>query len=155
MRPALIVPDTTTVLRLLDQFKKSGQHIAIVADEYGSVEGLVSATDILQAITGDLPERGRKSDAPPVLRKDGSWLIDGMAPLDEVENRIGLKAMRGEGDFHTLGGFMVDKLGRLPNTGDHFTWNDTQFEVVDMDGRRVDKVLVTPSPENTIENDEG
>jgi putative hemolysin len=109
MRPALTVPDTTTVLRLLEQFKRSKQHIAVVADEYGSVEGLVSVTDILQAITGD---------------------------------------------FHTLGGFVVDKLGRLPNSGDHFVWEDTRFEVVDMDGRRVDKVMVTPPPEEDAD-DEG
>ena len=155
MRPALTVPDTTTVLRLLEQFKSSKQHIAIVADEYGSVEGLVSATDILQAIAGDMPERGQESDSPSVQREDGSWLIDGMIPIDEVEHLIGLKDMVGEGDFHTLAGFVVDKLGRLPNTGDHFTWDDTKFEVVDMDGRRVDKVLVTPPPGEKSGEEEG
>jgi len=155
MRPALTVPDTTTVLRLLEQFKQSKQHIAIVADEYGSVEGLVSATDILQAITGAMPERGQSHDSPSVQREDGSWLIDGMAPLDEVENRIGLKDMRGEGDFHTLGGFVVDKLKRLPNVSDTFYWNDTRFEVVDMDGRRVDKVLVIPPKEEEAGSEGG
>lgn len=144
MRPPLIVPDTTTVLRLLDQFKQSGQHIAIVADEYGSVEGLVSVTDILEAITGDMPERGQAAQDKPVRGEDGSWFIDGMTPLDEVEELIGLKGMRGEGDFHTLAGFVVDKLGRIPSAGDHFMWQDTRFEVVDMDGRRVDKVFVVP-----------
>jgi putative hemolysin len=153
MRPALTVPDTTTVLRLLDQFKQSKVHIAIVADEYGSVEGLVSVTDILQAITGELPMRGQTTDSPAVKREDGSWLIDGMSPLDEVENLLGLKDMRGEGDFHTLGGFVVDRLGHLPNTGDHFIWDETHFEVVDMDGRRVDKVLVTPPPDEKPEGE--
>lgn len=151
MRPALTVPDTTTVLRLLEQFKKSKQHIAIVADEYGSVEGLVSATDILKTVAGDMPERGQDTDSPSVRRADGSWLVDGMAPIDEVENLIGLKAMRGEGDFHTLAGFIVDKLRRLPNTGDHFIWEETRFEVVDMDGRRVDKVLIIPPLEEKTE----
>ncbi len=155
MRPALTVPDTTTVFRLLEQFKRSKQHIAIVMDEYGSVEGLVSATDILQAIAGDLPERGQDSDSPSVQREDGSWLIDGMAPLDEVESLLDLKDMHGEGDFHTLAGFIVDRLGRLPNTGDHFIWEDTRFEVVDMDGRRVDKVLVVPPPEDKAEDEDG
>lgn len=155
MRPALTVPDTTTVLRLLEQFKRSKQHIAIVADEYGSVEGLVSASDILQAIAGDMPERGQDSSTQPVQREDGSWLIDGMAPIDEVENKIGLKDMRGEGDFHTLAGFIVDRLGRLPNTGDHFIWEETRFEVVDMDGRRVDKVLIIPPPEEKHGEEEG
>ena len=153
MRPALTVPDTTTVLRLLEQFKRSHQHIAIVADEYGSVEGLVSVTDILQAITGDLPERGQDAIIEPVQREDGSWLIDGMMPLDEVEMRVGLKDLRGEGDFHTLAGFVIDKLGRLPTTGDHFVWDETHFEVVDMDGRRVDKVLITPPPEENPANE--
>jgi putative hemolysin len=153
MRPALTVPDTTTVLRLLEQFKKSQQHIAIIADEYGSVEGLVSTTDILHAITGEMPMRGQTSDSPTIRCTDGSWLIDGMAPLDEVENMLGMKDMRGEGDFHTLGGFVIDRLGHLPNKGDHFTWDETLFEVVDMDGRRVDKVLVTPPPEEKADTE--
>ena len=155
MRPALTVPDTTTVLRLLEQFRQSKQHIAIVADEYGSVEGLVSVTDILQTITGDMPERGQDAGTPAVKREDGSWLIDGMAPIDEVEHLIGLKDMQGEGDFHTLAGFVVDRLGRLPATGDHFTWDETHFEVVDMDGRRIDKVLITPPPEDGPETSGG
>jgi len=153
MRPALTVPDTTTVLRLLEQFKLSEQHVAIVVDEYGSVEGLVSTTDILHAITGDMPMRGQNSDSPTIRCTDGSWLIDGMAPLDEVENMLGVKDMRGDGDFHTLGGFVVDKLGHLPTKGDHFTWDETLFEVVDMDGRRVDKVLVTPPREEKAEGE--
>lgn len=144
MRPALVVPDTTPVLRLLDHFKHSGQHIAVIVDEYGSVEGLVSITDILEAITGDLYEQGQESDTKPVQREDGSWLIDGMTPLDEVENRLNLKNMVGEGDFHTLAGFIVDKLGRIPAAGDHFIWQHARFEVVDMDNRRVDMVLIHP-----------
>ena len=144
MRPALIVPDTTPILRLLDQFKQSGQHIALVVDEYGSAEGLVSVTDILEAITGDLPERGQESETKPVQREDGSWLLDGMAAIDEVEVLFGLKNMRGEGDFHTLAGFVIEKLGRIPAAGDHFMSDGARFEVLDMDGRRVDKVLVYP-----------
>lgn len=143
MRPALMVPDTTPVLRLLDQFKHSGQHVAIVVDEYGSVEGIVSTTDILQAITGDILEHGDIEDRP-FRREDGSWLIDGMTPIDEVENHIGLRNMRGDGNFHTLAGFIVEHLARLPSSGDYFTWEGARFEVVDMDGRRVDKVLIHP-----------
>jgi len=142
MRPALVVPDTTPVLRLLDQFKQSGQHVAAVVDEYGSVEGLVSVTDILECITGDLPERGQAAADKPVQREDGSWLLDGMTPIDETEAMIGLKNMRGEGDFQTLAGFLMHHLGRVPAAGDHFIWEGAHFEVIDMDGRRVDKVLV-------------
>lgn len=143
IRPALIIPDTTPVLRLLDQFKQSGQHIALIVDEYGTVEGLVSVTDIIESITGELPERGRDGLDAPVQREDGSWLIDGMMPIDELEDLTGLKNMRGERDFETLAGFVVEHLGRVPVTGDHFTWEETRFEVVDMDARRVDKVIVT------------
>ncbi len=144
MRPALIVPDTTSVLRLLDLFKESSQHVAIIIDEYGSIEGLVTATDVLEAITGALPESGQDSDEKPVRREDGSWLIDGMTPVDEVETIIGIKNLHDSGDYHTLAGFMIDKLGRIPTAGDHFQWGVSRFEVVDMDGRRVDKVLVNP-----------
>jgi len=143
MRPPLIVPDSTPVMRLLDQFKQTGQHIAIVADEYGSIEGLVSVTDIVESITGELPEIGETS-GKPVKREDGSWLIDGMMPIDEVENLVGLRNMRGNGDFHTLAGFVVDQLRRIPSAGDHFEWENARFEVMDMDNRRVDKVLVHP-----------
>ncbi len=144
MRAPLIVPDTTTVLRLLEQFKREKQQIAIVVDEYGSVEGLVSIADIMESVTGDMPERGQEALAKPVKRKDGSWALDGMMPIDEVEALIGLKDMRGEGDFETIAGFMLYRLGRVPKEGDSFVWEDARFEVVDMDGRRVDKVIVTP-----------
>lgn len=147
MRPPLIVPDTTPVLRLLDQFKQSRQHLAIVIDEYGSVEGLVSVTDILESITGDLPENGQDSSEQPVRREDGSWLIDGMTPIDEVENLLNMKNMRDGGEFHTIAGFVIDKLGRIPAAGDNFDWNSLRFEVVDMDARRVDKVLIHPPME--------
>jgi putative hemolysin len=151
MRPPLIVPDTTPVLRLLDQFKQSGQHIAIIVDEYGSIEGLISITDILEVITGDLPERGQKSEEQPRQHSDGSWLIDGMMPVDEVESLLKLKNMRGEGTFHTLAGFVVEHLGRLPVVGDHFDWEDVRFEVMDLDGRRVEKILVRPPPSEQAE----
>ena len=144
MRAVLKVPETTPVLRLLDQFKQSHQHIAIIIDEYGSVEGLVSLTDILEAITGVIPEGMQEGDSKPVRREDGSWLIDGMMPIDEVETLIDLKGMRDGQDFHTLAGFMIDCLGRMPTAGDQFCWGGACFEVVDMDGRRVDKVLVQP-----------
>ncbi len=147
LRAPLIVPDSTPVLRLLDQFKRAGKHLAIIVDEYGSVEGLVSITDIIESITGGLPGRGHEATEQPVRREDGSWLIDGMMPIDEVEAMTDLKDMRGEGDFQTLAGFVVDKLGRIPAAGDHFMWEGARFEVVDMDSRRVDKVIVTPPKE--------
>lgn len=144
MRPPLLVPDSTSVLRLLDMFKQSSQHIAVIIDEYGSIEGIVTVTDILEAIIGALPETGQLTDEKPVQREDGSWLIDGMIPIEEVETLIGMKNMRDSGEYHTLAGFMIDKLGRIPVSGDHFHWGDARFEVVDMDNRRIDKVMVHP-----------
>lgn len=152
MRPPVVVPDTTPVLRLLDQFKQTGRPLAIVIDEYGSVEGMVTVTDILEAIVGDLPEPGQAQDARPVRRADGSWLIDGMTPVDEVEMLTGLKNMRDGEEFHTVAGFVIDQLGRLPATGDVFTWEGARFEVVDMDGRRVDKVLIVPPARSADED---
>lgn len=154
MRPPLLVPDTTSVLRLLDLFKQSGQNLAVIIDEYGSIEGLVTATDILEAIIGALPESGQDSDEKPVQREDGSWLIDGMTPIDEVETIIHMKNLRSGGEFHTIAGFMIDKLGRIPVAGDHFYWADARFEVVDMDGRRVDKILIYPPVHSTDGDDE-
>jgi putative hemolysin len=153
MRAPLVVPDTTPVLRLLDQFKRARQNIAVVVDEYGSVEGLVSITDIIESVTGELPGRGREMIAKPLQRKDGSWLIDGMMPIDEVEALTGLKDMRGEGDFQTIAGFMLDRLGHVPVIGDIFHWEGARFEVAGMDGRRIDKAVVTPLPDGGDEED--
>ncbi len=144
LQPPLIVPDTTPVLRLLDHFKQAGQPLAVVIDEYGSVEGLVTVMDVLESIIGDLPETKEERDEQPVRREDGSWLVDGMTPIDEIETLIGLKNMRDGEAFHTVAGFMIDRLGRIPTNGDVFVWNKARFEVVDMDGRRVDKMLITP-----------
>lgn len=148
-RPLLSVPDTTPVLRLLEQFKSSGQHMAIVIDEYGTVEGLVTVADILMAIAGALPEEGDDGDKP-VKRNDGSWLVDGMSPINEIEELLGLKNMQGDGDFHTLAGFMLAQMGHIPKTGDRFSWQNVGFEVVDMDGRRIDKVLIVPPAPDTV-----
>jgi putative hemolysin len=142
-RPALAVPDTTPVLKVLEQFKTSGQHVAIVIDEYGTVEGLVTVADILTAIAGAVPEDGQDAGDKPVRRADGSWLIDGMTPIDDVEALLGLRT-DDDGDYHTLAGFMLAQFGRIPATGDQFSWQGSMFEVVDMDGRRIDKVLIVP-----------
>lgn len=156
MRAPLFVPDTTPVTRLVDQFRDSRKHLAIVIDEYGSVEGLVTATDVLEAIIGDLPDPQEADGENPVQRADGSWLIDGMQPIDEVEALLGFKNMRGDvGEYHTLAGFVIEELGRIPASGDAFDWNGARFEVVDMDGRRVDKVLVVPPEPDADEDWEG
>ncbi|QQP91098.1 HlyC/CorC family transporter [Skermanella sp. TT6] len=141
----LIIHDGTKVLRVLELFKQTGQHMAIVVDEYGSVEGIATAADILETIAGDFPEAG-EDEAGLVRREDGTWLVDGMLPIDEAEHRLGLRGLRGDRDFHTLAGFVMAELGHVPSAGEHFSWRGSRFEVVDMDGRRVDKVLVTTRP---------
>lgn len=146
MRPALVVPDTTPVLRLLDQMKKAGQDIAIVVDEYGSVEGLVTLADVMEAVIGVLPDEGQDKGDEPVRRADGSWLVDGMTPIDEVETLLGVKAMQDGGEYHTLAGFVIDRLGHLPVAGDVLEWEGLRFEIVDMDARRVDKILIHSLP---------
>jgi putative hemolysin len=147
MVPALVIPDRTSVLQLLDRFRREGIHMAVVVDEYGTTEGLATSTDVLEAIAGDLPERGELTEPLIVRRDDGSWLVAAWLPIDEFEDRFGLRDLRGDGGFHTLAGFVLQQLGHLPDVGESFQYRGLRFEVVDMDGRRVDKVLVQRLPD--------
>ena len=146
LRPPLYLPNTVTALRALEMLKKSGEPMALVVDEYGDFEGIVTLTDIMEALVGDIANPGEEEDPPVVTRDDGSWLIDGMVPVDEIKDVIGLKHLPGEesGDFQTLGGFMMAQVNRVPRVADHFVVDGYRFEVVDMDGRRVDRVLIVP-----------
>ncbi|MBP7338722.1 hemolysin family protein [Niveispirillum sp.] len=147
VRDALVVHDGTEVMRLLDLFKQSGEQMAIVVDEYGTVEGIATLTDVLEGIAGELPDDGGE-DSDIVRREDGSLLIDGMMAVEEVEAHLGLKSLRDEDSgYHTLAGFLLFKLGRIPTAGEYADHDGYRFEVVDMDGRRIDKVLVMPTPE--------
>jgi putative hemolysin len=127
-------------------FRENPVHMAVVVDEYGVVEGIVTPTDILTAIAGDLPEEPGDIEQEAVQREDGSWLMDGMIGIDEAERLLGRKGMRGEEDFETLAGFVLARLGQIPQTGDHFAFDGLRFEIVDMDGRRIDRILVCPEP---------
>jgi putative hemolysin len=138
------VVDRMPVLRLLERFRSSAVHMAIVVDEHGSFEGIVTPTDILTAIAGDLPESEEAIEPLAVQRDDGSWLLDGLMPVDDAERTLGLEGMGEEGDFNTIAGFVLNRLEHLPEAGEHFDWRDFRFEVVDLDGRRIDKVLVIP-----------
>jgi putative hemolysin len=140
----LVVHDGTPILKLLDMMKKSGLHMAIVVDEYGSVEGLVTITDILETIAGDLPEPGEDEEMDAVQRDDGSWLVNGSMPVDEFEDVVGLRGLNEIGDYHTIAGFVLHGIGHVPNAGEAFEHQGVRFEVVDMDGRRIDKILVVP-----------
>jgi magnesium and cobalt exporter, CNNM family len=145
MRRVPFVPDRTPILRLIEVFRRGRTRAAVVIDEYGATEGIVSATDILESIAGALPEPGEDAQAV-VRRPDGSLLIDGMMPIDEFEELCGRHNLRGDADFETLAGFVIHRLGHLPHVGDRLETDGMTFEVVDMDERRIDKVLVTPPP---------
>jgi magnesium and cobalt exporter, CNNM family len=143
-RPPLYLPNTVTVLRVLEVFKTSGEPMALIVDEYGDLEGLVTPSDILETLVGDIPG-SPEADQRMVRRDDETWLIDGMVGLDELKQVLGISRLPGEDpDFHTLGGYLMARLNRVPMEADRISAGDWRFEVVKMDGRRVDRVLVTP-----------
>lgn len=144
----LYVPETMPALKVLELFRESRVHTALVIDEYGGFQGLVSLFDILEAIVGEIPELGEVSEPEIFRREDGSWLIDGMLPIDEFREifRLGVLPDQDRNYYQTVGGFVMTFLGRVPEVGDRFEWSGLKFEVMDMDGLRVDKVLVAPEP---------
>jgi putative hemolysin len=148
-KEALFVPDSMAAVQLLETFRSSHRHVALVMDEFGAVEGLITVTDMLEALVGHLPSDGSGSSSAFVARADGSWLVDGSTSMEEVVTRLALAELPPDevGAYHTLGGFVMARLGRVPKTADHFEWGGYRFEVMDMDGRRTDKVLVTKIPE--------
>lgn len=139
MRDPLFVPESMSASKVLDLFRESATHIAFVIDEYGGFKGLVTIQDILEEIVGDVEEEDQ-----PVQRADGSWLLDGMTSVDDFKDLLKIDEIPGENDdFETLGGFIMMQQGKIPSTGEWFEWRSFRFEVVDMDGNRVDKVMVT------------
>lgn len=140
------VPETMEALKVLELFKKTGIHMALVVDEYGSVLGLLSLADILEEIVGDIPDVDELKEQEIVNRKDGTFLVDGLISIDEFKEYFQVKKLPGEqsGAFHTIGGFVMDRVGRIPTTGDRFVCNNLRFDVIEMDGNRVDKVLLAP-----------
>jgi len=131
-------------LRVLELFRSSGTHLALVIDEYGGIEGMVTLIDLVEEIIGELTSLSAGQSPSVVQREDGSWLVDASLSMEEVREAVGLPERRHEerDDYHTLGGFILNRFGRLPVTADHFEADGFRFEVVDMDGKRVDKVLV-------------
>ena len=143
LQEPVYLPENVSALRALQSLRESGRHLALVIDEYGGIEGLVTLNDILEAMIGALPGGG-SAEPMAVRRDDGSWLLDGMLPASSLKETLGLST--GEAadlaSFRTLAGFFMGTTGSVPNTGDHFVWGGWRFEVVDMDNRRIDKVLV-------------
>ncbi|MBK6295733.1 MAG: HlyC/CorC family transporter [Rhodoferax sp.] len=142
----LYVPETLTGMELLDSFRSSDVHMAFVVDEYGQVQGIVTLQDLIEAITGEFHPRNPETSWA-VQREDGSWLLDGHIPVPELKDRLGLKEVPEEerGRYHTLSGLMMLLTGRLPRTGEVVHWEQWRFEIVDMDGKTIDKVLATSS----------
>ncbi len=142
----LFVPETMATLKILERFKTTGKHLALVVDEYGSTAGIITLTDLMEAIVGDLPAELENEVRGYVYRDNGSLLIDGMFPIYELTGLLNIKDPHEdvEGDFQTLGGFVMQNLGHVPIEGEHFEWQGFKFEVIDMDGHRVDKILITP-----------
>ncbi len=145
MKAPVYVPENIPALKLLEVFETSRTHLVLVVDEYGGLQGLVTLDDVLQGIVGEIPVAGDEESPGAVQRDDGSWLIDGLLPIDEFREIFGLEPLPGEeeGDYQTMAGFVLSQLGHIPTVGDSTTWNELVFEVIDMDGRRIDKVLVS------------
>jgi putative hemolysin len=149
MLEPLYFPGSMRTLRALEPFKQSGHHMALVVDEYGGIDGLVTLINILEAIVGDIPTE-EEMEAPPVVqRDDGSWLVDGLLTLDEFEALFPIRSFPEEGSYQTIGGFMVFMVGQIPQAGDVVEWRGYRFEVMDMDGYRVDKVLLVELPKES------
>jgi putative hemolysin len=145
MQQPLFVPESMTALELLEAFKDYPTHVAVVFDEYGGTQGLVTLNNVLEAIVGEIPKLGEDSDNEVVQREDGSWLLGGSLPVDELLDIIQLDSLpeAERGEFTTLGGFVMARLGKIPAPAESFIYGRHRFEVVDMDGHRVDKVLVS------------
>jgi len=146
LQKPIFVPETVNGLKVLELFKKSGVHLAFIIDEYGSIIGLLTLTDILEEIVGDIPHSNELEDQDIMPRDDSTFLIDGLVTIEEFKDYFKITKLSGErsGTFHTIGGFIMNRLGRIPVSGDSFEWENYRFEVMDMDGNRIDKILLTP-----------
>jgi len=154
LQAPLYVPETLTGMELLDNFRLSDVHMAFVIDEYGQVQGIVTLKDLIEAITGEFQPRDPETSWA-VQREDGSWLLDGYIPVPELKDRLGLTSVPEEerGRYHTLSGMMMLLTGRLPKVADTTEWQGWKFEIVDMDGKTIDKVLASSLSTDSITTD--
>lgn len=148
LRAPLYIPEGKPALMVLELLRTSRSHIAFVTDEYGTIAGILTFHDLIEAIIGSIPSWDYGREPPIVARGDGSFLVEGLLPVDDLKERFGLGPLpeEGEGYYRTLAGFMVYSLGHIPESGESVSWNGYRFEVLDMDGKRVDKVLLVPPP---------
>lgn len=148
LRQAVFVPESTWGLKVLELFKQTGTHIMLVVDEYGVVQGLVTLQDMLEEIVGDMPSEDELEKPQAVQREDGSWLLEGMLPINEFFKifELGERPVEHQGSYQTLGGLVINYLGRIPTVTENFEWKGLRFEVMNLDSNRVDKVLVSSIP---------
>lgn len=137
----LVVHDNAAAYQVLEKFRETRQHFAIIADEYGAVLGIITIDDVLDALVGDLSEQSN-TEYQIVQREDGSWLADAQYPYFELLNYFGLAGEEGNGDYNTVAGMILDKLGRIPMVGEKLEWNEYDIEIVDLDGLRIDKLII-------------
>lgn len=143
-----LIPSNISAIKALELFRKSPMHVALIIDEFGSIQGLVTFNDVLEAVIGDIQSRNWVDKLKVIKRTDNSFLIDGMLMLEELKDILKLGTLPKEASRHvTLGGFIIAYLNKIPAEGDKFEWNNYTFEVMDMDGNRVDKVLITLNPD--------
>ncbi|WP_266159277.1 hemolysin family protein [Dyella silvatica] len=158
MAKPFFVPAASRALDLLEEFRDAETPMALVVDEYGDIEGLVTLNDLLAAVVGatQLGHGGNEEDSPIVQRSDGSWLVDGSLPTDDLRELLHVDHLPGEQEheYRTAAGMVMAALGHIPQTGEVFAWQGIRFEVVDLDGARIDKLLITPSPQNDLADDE-
>lgn len=156
LRQPVFIPESTRGLKVLELFKQTITHMALVVDEYGVIQGLVTLNDIMSEIVGDVPSADGEENPQAVQREDGSWLLDGMLAVEDFFELFDLEEWEFEerGSYQTLGGFVITHLGRIPAATDHFEWQNMRIEVIDMDGNRVDKVLVVPKVDKVADTQE-
>jgi putative hemolysin len=144
-RQPMFVPESMPALKLLEEFRKGETHIAFVLDEYGVLAGLITLNDIVVSLLGQMTRAGEESEPMAVKREDGSWLLDGALPIEELKGIMHVQKLPNQErtTFNTLAGFIMTYLGRVPHTGDTFVWDRFKFEVIDMDRHRIDKVLLS------------
>jgi putative hemolysin len=144
LRPAPAIHESTTALEALGMVRNAPVHVALVVDEYGSLQGIGTMKDITEAIVGTIRETEKPEEPECLRREDGTWLVDGLLPIPEAKHLIGLVELPEDQGFHTLAGFIMWQLGRVPKATDRFEWRGWRFEVLDMDGRRIDKIAIYP-----------
>lgn len=145
LRPALFLPEAATALEALERFKAAGTHVALILDEFGGIQGMITHNDVLEAIVGYDPSQDAPAEPEIVRRADGSWLVDGLTAIEDFKDALDLDALPSDAGrrYQTVGGLVMSQVAGVPSAGQIFTWRTLRFEVMDMDGRRVDKVLVT------------